>query len=402
MGHLDITRFIIFIQHFVRTPLTNPWDYNPGYPHSDFPYPPLLLYLHALPFFAFNWLITHSPPLDPIGFSYTIFRIPLVLFDLWWLKELLGLETEKNLRVLRGVILSYLLCTVILFHQYYSGQLDLIAVVPFLVSCLEIEKTGKFKLKSFVLLTLSLCLKPFALIFLPFIFLRTIDIPRTTIFKKIKILVKDSAHLLVPVVIFKLSELPFLLTESYQGKMGAGAKVFFEHNALLGAQVFPWAYLFYLAFFTKEVLLHQKRCNLFFHLLMVTLIIGATTRHSAGWMLWGCAGYFLLRLQLSSQALTFWWRLWSFLFVVRWGIVPHSPIADSFGIFFNKFLHLKAQMPMGYVFQMATKTMGLEFAASASHLAEVLFAVSSFCFGISVLRKVRSETTFLDNRTSIP
>lgn len=401
MGHLDVTRFIIFLQEFIKFPFNNPWDYNPGFPHADFPYPPFLLYLHAIPFFLFKGLITHSPSLNPTGFTYTLFRLPLVLFDLWWFKELVLLVSKENSHTFRKVLFSYLFCTVILFHQYYSGQLDLIAAIPFFLSCLEIEQKTRITPKAFTLLTLSLCLKPFAIIFLPFIFLRIASFTTGPLPNRTKVILTEGIILATSIFLFKLSELPFLLTESYQSKMGVGASVLYQKYAILGAKVFPVAYLIYSVFIFRTSISPKKQYNLFFSVLMITLLMGATTQHSAGWMLWGCAAYCLLIRNFNARWTPRVWWTWNIFFVVRWSFVSHSPVADSFGVFLTKFLHFKTAPEMGYLFHRLESNYGLRVANQVSHLSEVFFILLSALFGMVLFMEFKPEIIFKNDKTSI-
>jgi len=168
----------------------------------------------------------------------------------------------------------------------------------------------------------------------------------------------------------------------------------------LGATVFPWTYLFYLFFVAWDLVVRQQRNNLFFHILVVTLMIGATTHYSAGWMLWGAASYFLLLVRLLSKTIRYVWRFWSLLFILRWALVSHSPVADSLGIFVTKFLHRKIDLPMGYIYQVLLNNIGVNFAKSAAHLSEILFASTSICFGYLVLKSKDYKSTFLNDRTS--
>lgn len=391
MGHLDITRFIIFVQNFVRHPMVNPWDYNPPFPSADFPYPPLLLYLHAFFFFIFKPLLSYSAETDPIGFAYTIFKIPFVLADLILLQQLLALYSSDG-KEFKKMMLCYLGCGVLLFHQYYSGQLDLIAAIPFFLSVLEIEKNRALTFKAFILLCLSLCFKPFALIFFPVIFLRIVQLRKLYRINSWRAFLRDFAMLCITFLVFKFSEMPFLFTSSYQSKMGAGAIVFFQPGPFVDIILFPFFYCAYLIFFSIFAFFQLYEVRIYIHIVCITLLVAVSVFHSAGWMIWACLGVFFgFNFFMKNRVNIFFWWCWNISFIARWAVVEHSPVADSFSIFITKFLKLSSALPMGFVFKYFSKTYDQAFALSLVECTHFLFMLISALAFFSLVVQVLYE-----------
>lgn len=68
------------------------------------------------------------------------------------------------------------------------------------------------------------------------------------------------------------------------------------------------------------------------------LAIAATSNHSAEWMTWIIPFVTILMFNKDKGCETPLWYLWGILFVLRWSLVEHSPLIDSFSVFADKFL----------------------------------------------------------------
>lgn len=226
MGHFDIYRFIVFIQNWIADPSTIPWDYTLINPEADFPYPPVMLYLHSFFLYFFKGLLNLEPPYLPTAAAYNLIRIPLLTADL-----LLFYFMARYTKDSKELFFFYLLNPLILFHQYFSGQFDLIALVPFIIGAyLYLEKNKTWPLPG-VLFFLSLILKPFALLFFPLIYLDGLYSKRSM----------ESLILLPSIMIFaKITEFPYIVSDSYRLLVGAGARVLISPNPFL----FYWKYSF--------------------------------------------------------------------------------------------------------------------------------------------------------------
>lgn len=376
MGHYDIYRFIVFIQQFIAHSNLSPWDYSLTHPDADFPYPPWLLYLHTLVFLPFREHLILVTPYVPNAYGYMLIRIPFILCDIALLSYFIRLF-QKTGHTQTASLLFLLLNPIILFHQFYSGQFDLIAVLFFFLFTVELTEKG-FTNLTCLWLFLSLALKPFGILFLGPILLAFV----------IKIYQKSSSitifgHTLRPVILYLigifgfclLSQMPYLLTHSYQTQMGAGSKVllgkdFLFHHALF-LPVYAVACAVLLGFAFKKNI-----PNIYMHLVIIgVLAFSATTDHSAGWVTWCVPFIIYLALHQTLHELWLYW-IWGGLFIFRWTLVDHSPAFDSLDVFLNHFLHVKTPyFGIGYFYHLIS-------AKYSIHMADFWVTASAKSFAL--------------------
>lgn len=326
MGHLDIYRFIYFIKHFVTYPNLNPWGFSD--PLADFPYPPFLLYLNSLLFFVKKLFFQNWPSIPDV-WDFMLIRIPFLIADILFSRFLIK-------RSMRGYFL-FLFSPVMLFHQVYSGQLDLIAAVPFVFSVVALAD-GKLLL-GFIWLTISMVLKPYAILFLPFLLFFSTSIRE---FLKIGFLSG------LAILLFKISEHPFALSPEYLGKMGAGAKFLFIPK-YLSFYFLTWASLAVCLW--QRPSLFNRRDLVFLGLFVVSFAVALVDYHSAGWLLWPVL---LLTVWTERDEWLNWpwlWWTWSVLFILRWSFIDHSPFFDSLDVFLKHYLNLETRLGIGFFYR---------------------------------------------------
>jgi hypothetical protein len=357
-GHFDIYRFIVFIQNYTSSAATNPWDYSLINHDADFPYPPFLLYIHASLFFLFKPFLNANPPYLPTALGYTLIHVPLLVSDLIILKIFVKkFEDTKNW----SAFCFYLFSPVILFHQYYSGQLDLIAVLPFFIAVVALEKNHLAKAIGFFIT--SLILKPFGLIFYPLLILVKFQ-PNRERFKLLFLLI-------LTILFFKISELPFYFTNSYQKLVGAGAK------ALTSKTNFPILCATIFALIYKDSKSENPRWSIAEAIVAIMLAMAATTKYSAGWMTW-VVPFAALSIFSNKQTIkTPLWNMWNIFFVLHWSLVANSPLLDSFSVLTDKFLGNNFNFQMGEPYHWISDNYGDSLAKKLAELSENIFSLIS-------------------------
>ena len=156
--------FIPFINQFVLNHFQNPWEFFYALGTTRmFPYPPLMLWIMALPRWLFSPLLSSDWQVATHLHQF-VMRIPLLLFDLLLYSNFIRLFPTQ-----RKKILAIYWCSPIVFYiNYIHGQLDIVPTAIFFSSvCLLTEE--KYIL-AMVALALSAATKTHVFIAVPFIF----------------------------------------------------------------------------------------------------------------------------------------------------------------------------------------------------------------------------------------
>lgn len=155
--------FAPFINYFVESGFQNPYLYfNQNGQGIEFPYPPLMLWIMAIPRVIFHPLFSNNFNVIS-NFDIFIYRIPLLIADFGILLVLLRWLKLHS----RKVIFFYWLSPILIYINYFHGQLDIIPI-SFLVLCLYFLFKEKYWLSIFFL-SVALSTKAIILIITPFI-----------------------------------------------------------------------------------------------------------------------------------------------------------------------------------------------------------------------------------------
>jgi len=380
MGHFDIYRFIVFIKFFVNNLTLNPWDFALNNNFADFPYPPLLLYIHSIIFLPFKFFINQNG-LNPDVLSYALIRIPFLICDYLLMLELLKLSIHKN----KPAFLLYLFNPILLFHQYYSGQLDLIPVVLFFIGFLDLYKTNKITKKFLIFTFLSIATKPFLYIYLPLLCLYILNLDKLTFIDKFK----SFFYIFCLVIVAKLLELPYLLSKSYLLQMGLGGRVFLKSYAFL----ILYALLSLFVFFTKYK--DYKKLHI-----ILTLLIAGFINHSAGWLTWIIPFHLLITIEEKEFKYKTLWILWYMFFCIKWALYYDSPVFDSLDIFIKNYLNLDFEFGIGYPFRIITNIFNNKVASKFyKYLNKIFILISIILIYKQIVFIIRNEN--LKNKLKI-
>jgi uridine kinase len=157
--------FVPFVNYFVESRFSNPWTHFAALGRlNSFPYPPVMLYVIAVPRLLFGWLLPSGT--DTVTWAHLlVMRLPLLACDLA-IAAILALWFPG--RVKR--ILAYYWCSPLtLYVCYWHGQLDIIPTALF-VAALYLLSRQRLTL-AMVVLGLSLGAKTHLFVALPFLFL---------------------------------------------------------------------------------------------------------------------------------------------------------------------------------------------------------------------------------------
>jgi uridine kinase/Gpi18-like mannosyltransferase len=168
--------FVPFINYFVESHFANPWEHFAQLGRiNSFPYPPVMLYVLAIPRILFGWLLPSGT--DTVTWAHLlIMRLPLLACDVGIAVLLAVWFPGRQQR-----ILAYYWCSPLpIYVLYWHGQLDIIPTALF-VAALHFIRKEKIN-AAMVVLGLSLAAKTHLFVALPFIFiylLQELGITRT-------------------------------------------------------------------------------------------------------------------------------------------------------------------------------------------------------------------------------
>lgn len=154
--------FIPFVNYFVTSGFSSPYDFfvSSGYTEA-FPYPPLMLWILsvgrilAIPFLSANW--------EMVTFGHLfISHIPILLADIFiYLVLNSWLKTKE-----KAVLWFYWASPVLIFINYFHGQLDVLPMAVLFISLIYLFKQ-KY-LTSSIFLGLGIAIKTHLLAVMPF------------------------------------------------------------------------------------------------------------------------------------------------------------------------------------------------------------------------------------------
>ena len=262
--------FIPFVNSFLSGNF-NPWEYVfQNNLNLEFPYHPLMLYIHSIGLFIINLLHIKS-----IFLTNILFKIPTIFADLWIFYLLLKIFKDKPFKVL----LYYFLSPIVIYAAYMHSQLDLVPISFLFCACYCLKN---FKVtKSACVYALSLCTKFTPILIFPILI--------SYIFKNYKVL-KAFCFTVIIAGIYYLISFPYLFSKGYQNMVLFNSKqdLFFHFSIDIGtvAIFVPlWATLFiYFRFFAyKRINFELLDSYIILTLAVMLLFIPPST---PAWYLW--------------------------------------------------------------------------------------------------------------------
>lgn len=269
--------FAPFGNYFISSGFANPYDYfAQNGSGTEFPYPPLMLWIFS-GFRAIFWFIAPGT-VDGFGVADSLlYRLPLLIADLGILFVLMRWLKTKT----RQVLIWYWLSPVLIYINYFHGQLDVIPMA-LLIGSLYFLFKNKW-MASFLFLGLAMSCKTNMVLVLPFYIIYLIRTPHVN-------WSKSFAALLVLILTVLVFNLPYISSEAYRTMVYNNPvqqqvfDLYYEFNEDLVIYFIPAIYfvlvLWYLSF--RFVNRDQLILFLLFTFLALTLMIAPMQ----GWYYW--------------------------------------------------------------------------------------------------------------------
>ncbi|MDA1060754.1 MAG: hypothetical protein O3B47_03095 [bacterium] len=382
MGGPDMYWFTSFIQKFLSNPSENPWIYSYQHINADFPYPPLLLYIHTFFMWIFKPFLNLNPPYYPTPYSFSILRIPFLITDLIFLKIFLNLRANSKYK---AAFFFYLLNPVFLYQQYYEGQIDWVALLPFVFAIYEYEKNLVSK-KFLGWLSLSLMLKPLALLLMPVIFVDIIQKYKKTPIK----IIKYSLLLTIPIILWKISELPFSLSIEYQSEFGAGAfNKIFGKNHLFPLPLFAIAYSI-IGIYWLINSLKNTNWTIPERIIIVLLLFASLGHPARTWLLWTTPFIVILEFKGKLKLLSLFW-LWTTAHLGRTLLNKTSSIPIAFSVLVIYFLNQDYAISLGGIFNSLKEIFGEQTTILIGYGTGLIFRLTGLLIIYKIFRSKWKE-----------
>ena len=311
-----------FAEQYISSGLQNPYQWFAEHGNgTEFPYPPLMLWLFSLP----ALLLSPVTGADPATFSFWesfIFRVPLFLADLAILFILIRwLKTR-----IRQVLIWYWLSPVLIYINYFHGQLDVIPISLLFVSLYLLFKNRM--LLAYMILAASVGCKTNMVVVLPFYLLYH--------FRQDKEKIKQPVFgLAVFFILVLFINLPFLQSSGFV-KMVYNNPVqnqvfdlFYQFNSQLRIYFIPAIFFVLILWYFTLRFVNRDQLTLFltFGFLALTLMVAPMQ----GWYYWvmPLLIYFIIKQGPRERQI---FILLSALYFVYFGLVANCDYFNSCNI----------------------------------------------------------------------
>lgn len=341
--------FAPFGNYFIASGFDDPYQYfiDVGKPKS-FPYPPFMLWIFTLPRMILWPLFPGSVDAFTVADSF-IYRLPLLAADFVILIVLIRWLKGKT----RQVLIWYWLSPVLIYINYFHGQLDVIPMALMMVSLYFLFKNKG--LLAFVFAGLAIGAKTNMVLVLPFYLFYLVKENNSNW----KVIIKSLLLLFISVLLINL---PYLNSKGmiamvYNNPVQTQIfDLYYQFNANLKVYFIPAVYfvliLYYLSF--KFVNRDQLILFLAFTFLALTLMIAPMQ----GWYYWilPLLVYFVIKQHIKEKLV---FILLSFLYFLYFGLIKESDYLTSFNIFNDTELNFYDSKSLNITFTLLQTTLGL-------------------------------------------
>lgn len=157
--------FIPFVNYFVESGFADPWEHFASLGRlKSFPYPPVMLYVMALPRWLFGVFLPGGTDVVTVGHLLAM-RLPLLLCDFSILVVLVSWLPNR----MRHILVLYWWSPLAIYIIYWHGQLDVVPTALLMLSLYALRKD--LRAASMITFGLALATKSHLLVALPFYFL---------------------------------------------------------------------------------------------------------------------------------------------------------------------------------------------------------------------------------------
>lgn len=193
--------FVPFLNRFVESGFQDPWALAQAAGQGDaFPYPPIMLYLLALPRALASWVLPGAVG-SVTALHLLLLRLPLLVCDM----AVAGVLVRWFPLRARQVLLYYWCSPVLLYITYWHGQLDLVPTALFLLALSRLREEEPAQAMG--LMGLALASKTHLLVALPFLF---------SYLRRQQGWTRATGHLALAVGTALVASLPYLFRPAFQ------------------------------------------------------------------------------------------------------------------------------------------------------------------------------------------
>jgi uridine kinase/Gpi18-like mannosyltransferase len=312
--------FAPFGNYFINSGLSDPYAYfSVNGSGNEFPYPPLMLWILSIPRMILWPIIPGSQEIFTVADSI-IYRLPLLAADFVILLVLLRWLKTKT----RQVLIWYWLSPVLIYINYFHGQLDAIPMAFLIVSLYFLFK-NKWQL-AFMFLGFAIGCKTNMALVIPFYMVFIVRTPHTT-------LKKAGLSILILFCTVFLINLPYLGSEGFI-KMVYNNPVqqqvfdlYYQFNSTLRIYFIPSVYFILVIYYMSFRFVNRDQLILFlaFTFLALTLMIAPMQ----GWYYWimPLLVYFVVK-QSNREKYVF--VVLSVFYFIYFGLIAQSDYFSSY------------------------------------------------------------------------
>jgi uridine kinase len=315
--------FVPFANYFIESGFSDPYLYfSQNGTGMEFPYPPLMLWIFSLPRMIVWPLIPGSSGVFSIADSI-LYRIPLLLADLVILFILIRWLKTRT----RGVLVWYWLSPVLIYINYFHGQLDVIPMA-FLISSLYFLFKNKW-MQAFLLLGCAIGCKTNMILVLPFYGIFLFRTPHVTIGSALKCLLVLFGIVLLVNLLY-LDSRGFIAMVYNNPVQQQIFDLYYQFNDTLRIYFIPSVYFILVLYYLSFRFVNRDQLILFlaFTFLALTLMIAPMQ----GWYYWimPLLAYFIVK-QGAMEKYVF--VVLSVLYFLYFGLIPTSDYFTSLNFF---------------------------------------------------------------------
>lgn len=267
--------FAPFINFFVESGFDNPYEaFNGSSTEEHFPYPSIMLYIMAIPRILFSPFLSDGIA-DTSTLHLFIYRLPLLVFDFVILLVLLRWFKTKH----RQILWLYWLSPLVIYINYFHGQLDIIPIGLLIVGLYLLFKQNWWL--SAIVFALACATKTNIAVVMPFIGIY--------IYKNKLSLYQCVLYVLLFLTVFISVQIPFISNDAYRQMVYENSVQTRVYDAffIMGTNRFYFAIAAYLILFYRAITFRKINRNLL--MLFLAFSFGVFTffiMPMQGWYMW--------------------------------------------------------------------------------------------------------------------
>ncbi len=296
--------FAPFLNYFIESGFSNPYaEFNGIGPEEHFPYPDMMLYIMSVPRILFSPFLSNGIN-DLSALHLFVFRLPLLVFDFIILLVLLRWLKTKH----KQVLWLYWLSPIVIYINYFHGQLDIIPIGMLIVSLYFLFKQ-KWVL-SILVLAIACATKTNIMVVVPFIFIYA--------YKNNLNILKCTALALTFLGFFLTIQLPYLSNIDYQQMVFANkvqVKVYDAHLPFGSYLLYFIVSAYFILVFRAITFIKINRNLLMLFLAFSFGVLTLFITPMQGWYMWLVPFFVYFVIQFNETQKYLYFTLVTFYFI---------------------------------------------------------------------------------------